>query len=418
MLDKILRTIEKIMPKKLYEALQPLYHLSLAFIGAVIYRFPSRDLKIVAITGTKGKTSVSEILNIILETAGYKTALQNGIRFKIDKQEEKNLFKMTTPGRFFLQNFLHRAKKAECDWVILEITSEAAKLNRNKFIELNSFIFTNLAPEHIERHGSYEAYREAKLSIAEGISKKKKDTSIIVNGEDKESEHFLKKYADNYFVYKTTDATPFELKEDGVVFRLGKSTIYSKLIGKFNLENMLAAITFAKSIGISDQTVKKALESMNVIYGRAEKIKNDKDIDVYVDYAHTSESLEALYKAFHDKKLICVLGSAGGGRDKWKRPKMGEVADTYCEKIILTNDDPYEEDPIEIVNDIKSGISKNYVDIVIDRRKAINKALSLAGKNTVVLITGKGTDPFLMEANNTKTPWSDADVVREEIKKI
>lgn len=417
MLDKILRLIEKIIPKKIYRLIQPIYHFTLSYLSAVRYNFPSKHIKVVAVTGTKGKTSVTEILNTILETAGYKTALQNSIRFKIGNQSKRNLYKMSTPGRFFIQKFLHDSLKEKCDWVILEITSEAAKLYRNRYIELDAFIFTNLAPEHIESHGSYEAYREAKLSIANGLCKKD-NTFIIVNSEDKEAKHFLKKEASKHLEYSTSDGVPFELKEDGVVFRIDKTTIYSKLLGKFNLENMLAAITFAREIGIADEIIKTALESIEKIPGRVEKIENNKGIDVYVDYAHTAESLEALYSTFPNKKLICVLGSTGGGRDVWKRAKMGETADKYCSHIILTNDDPYEEDPIQIVEEMKTAIKNHPVEIIISRREAIRKAISETQAGDVLLITGKGTDPYLMEAHNTKTPWDDAEVVREELEKL
>lgn len=418
MYEKVLRIIEKIIPKKMYEFLQPSYHLFLASLGAVIYGFPSRDLKIVAVTGTKGKTSVTEILNTILETAGYKTALQNGIRFKIDKESELNLFKMSTPGRFFLQQFLSKAKKANCDWVILEITSEAARLYRHKYIDLDAFIFTNLAPEHIERHGSYESYREAKLSIANNLKAKKDRSIMIVNAKDKESKHFLKKEAHEYFKYDISDYDPYSFDNDKITFRLDKTTIYSKLHGKFNLENILAAVTFAKAIGISDEVIKEGIEKIEKIPGRVESIENDRSFDIYVDYAHTAESLQALYQSFPNKKLVCVLGSTGGGRDRWKRPKMGEVADIYCSEIILTNDDPYEEDPMEIVEQMKIAINSTPTEIILDRRKAINKALSKANKGDVILITGKGTDPYLMEAGNKKTPWNDAEVVREELQKL
>lgn len=398
--------------------LQPIYHFTLAYLGALFYGFPSKKLKIVAVTGTKGKTSVTEILNTILETAGYKTALQNGIRFKINKDSKRNLYKMSLPGRFFIQKFLRNALNAKCDWVILEITSEAARFYRNKYIDLDALIFTNLTPEHIESHGSYEAYREAKLSIANTLKRKSDRSLLIVNKDDKESKHFLKKEAHKHIEYSISDGAPYELKEEGVVFRLDKTTIYSKLPGEFNLQNMIAAATFAKEIGISEDIIKEAIESIDKIPGRAEKIENDKNIDVYVDYAHTAESLEAIYSTFPNKKLICLLGNTGGGRDTWKRPEMAKVADKYCDHIVLANEDPYDEDPEQIVAPMKEAIKNTPVEIIMDRREAINHVLTQADENSVVLITGKGTDPYIMEANNKKTPWSDAEVVREELRKI
>ena len=187
MLEKILRTIERFIPKKLYEFLQPAYHYSLALAGALFYGFPGRKIKVIGITGTKGKTSTAEILSAILEEAGYSTAIISTLRFKIGKTEERNLFKMTMPGRGFVQKMLRRAVSAKCDFAIIEMTSEGAKFYRHKFTYPNAAIFTNISPEHIESHGSYEKYLSAKLKIAEELSRSpKKSKIIVVNADDKE----------------------------------------------------------------------------------------------------------------------------------------------------------------------------------------------------------------------------------------
>ena len=175
-LETFLRMGRKIIPKKLFKALQPIYHWLLAFIAALIYRFPSRKIFVLGITGTKGKTSTIEIINAILTEAGYKTALASSLRFKVDKESEKNEYKMTMPGRFFMQRFLRRAVKARCQYVILEMTSEGAVQYRHKFIKLNAMMFTNLSPEHIETHGSFEKYREAKLKFFRALEKSRATT--------------------------------------------------------------------------------------------------------------------------------------------------------------------------------------------------------------------------------------------------
>ncbi len=192
-METILRIGRALIPSKLFRVAQPLYHFILAFTGALIYRFPSRYIKVVAITGTKGKSSTVEILNSILEAAGKKTALVNTIRFKIGNISKRNLHKMTMPGRFFVQKFLRDAVSAGCEYAIIEMTSEGAKQFRHKFIDLDALIFLNLSPEHIESHGSYEKYRAAKLSIARALAtSKKKNCVLVVNGDDKESGAFLK----------------------------------------------------------------------------------------------------------------------------------------------------------------------------------------------------------------------------------
>ena len=180
MLETILRIGRKLIPRKLFSLAQPLYHYLLTLTGALIYRFPSRKIHIVGVTGTKGKSTTLELVNGILESAGMKTALLGTIRFKIGSESKPNMRKMTIPGRFFVQKFLRQAIKAKCDYVILEVTSQAAVQYRHKFIPFNALIFTNLAPEHIESHGSYENYLQAKLSIAEAVGKSKKPNRVIV----------------------------------------------------------------------------------------------------------------------------------------------------------------------------------------------------------------------------------------------
>ena len=168
--DKISK-IKKFIPESLTRRIRPIFHYLVAIYGAVRYKFPSRRILVVAVTGTKGKTTTTELVNAILEEAGYKTALASTLRFKIGDGSERNLFKMTMPGRSFLQNFLREAVDNKCDWAVIEMTSEGAEQYRHKFISLDALIFTNISPEHIESHGSYEKYLEAKLSIAKSLEK-------------------------------------------------------------------------------------------------------------------------------------------------------------------------------------------------------------------------------------------------------
>ncbi len=202
--------------------------------------------------------------------------------------------------------------------------------------------------------------------------------------------------------------------------RYKNSTLYSKLIGEFNANNIVSAITFAESIGINEHMIKAGIENVEVIPGRAEKIISAEKFEVYVDYAHTPDSLIALYSSFPTKSKVCVLGNTGGGRDTWKRPAMAEIAEKFCDNIILTNEDPYDEDPRKIVNEMNDAIVEKDAEIIMDRRMAIRKAMDIASKkeSAVVLITGKGTDPYIMGANGTKEKWLDADVVREEFAKL
>jgi UDP-N-acetylmuramoyl-L-alanyl-D-glutamate--2,6-diaminopimelate ligase len=422
MLDEILRHIKKFIPKRLFEALSPIYHYKLALLGALIYRFPSKHLTVIAVTGTKGKSSTTEMLSSIFEAAGKRTAILSTIRFKIRDKSEPNMRKMTIPGRFFVQRFLRNAVDAGCDVAILEMSSEAAKQWRHKFIDLDALVFTNIAPEHIESHGSFENYLNAKLSIARALAKSTKpNTVLVVNGDDKYSHKFTEVGAKDVRTFSLRDAGLYTTSDDAVTFTFKNTKITSPLVGLFNLYNLLGAATCADAFGVSAADIKTGLEGLALIKGRVEFVKSGnpkQDFDVVVDYAHTAGSLEALYKTFEGRKKICVLGNTGGGRDKWKRPEMAAVANRFCDEVILTNEDPYDEDPKKIIDDMLPGFKDRKVTIMMDRRSAIAEAIGRAKKSNVVLITGKGTDPFIMEADGHRTPWSDYKVAREELDKI
>jgi UDP-N-acetylmuramoyl-L-alanyl-D-glutamate--2,6-diaminopimelate ligase len=418
-LETILRIGRKIIPQKIFKALQPIYHWFLALLAALVYRFPSRKIFILGVTGTKGKTSTIEIINALLTEAGYKTALASSLRFKIDKESEKNEYKMTMPGRFFLQRFLRKAVKAGCQYAILEMTSEGAVQYRHKFIQLNAMLFTNLSPEHIEAHGTFEKYREAKLKFFKALEKSRaKERTIIVNEDDPNASYFLDFNVEKKIKFGLKKLAGYSLKKDGIVFKVGGVDIKSKLSGEFNLYNILAAIAFALSQNIGVETIKTAIEKFSGIEGRMEDIDEGQDFKVIVDYAHTPDSLEKVYEMFQGSRKICVLGAAGGGRDKWKRPEMGKIASKHCDQVILTNEDPYDEDPAKIVSDIKKGISSGRCDVILDRREAIRKSFRYAKTGDAVIITGKGAEPWIMGPKGMKIRWDDRQVCREELRRL
>ena len=419
MLDTLLFKIKKYIPKNLFSWVAPLYHYKMALLSAIFYRFPSRKIIVVAVTGTKGKSSVTEILNTILEEAGHKTALTNTIRFKVGDESEDNLYKMSMPGRFFMQRFLRRAVSAGCRYAVVEMTSQGAEMYRHRFIDIDALIFTNLAPEHIEAHGSYENYVKAKLKIAEAVARSsKRRNMIIVNREDKESVRFLAVDPVEKYEYSIEQARPYEVGKQGVSFTYENTRINSPLSGEFNIYNCLAAIAFARTQDISMSTIKSALDKFSGIRGRVEHIEEGQDFTVIVDYAHTPDSLQKLYDVFQNTRRICVLGNTGGGRDKWKRDEMAHIAERSCDEVILTNEDPYDDDPMEIITDMAKVMTEKEPKIIVDRREAMAYAFSIAKTGDSVLITGKGTDPYIMGPDNTKIPWSDAVVAREELQKL
>lgn len=422
----MLKHIKKIIPKKLFKALQPTYHLGLAYTGSVLYRFPSKKIRVVAITGTKGKTSTAEMVNAILEEAGYKTALGGSLRFKVGSDSKINPFGMSMPGRSYLQKFLRRAVNEKCDWVILEMTSEGAKQFRHMFIELDAFIFTNFAPEHIESHGSLEQYKKDKQRIAHLLSTSSKRRKVaIINSDDAHAEDFIPHNVSEVINFNLEKAKLYRSGTDGTTFQFDGVAIHSPLKGEFNISNMLAAANFAKAFGVETPVISRAFSKLSVIRGRGEHItlpssnpnKNKQTFDAVVDYAHTIESLEALYKTFPNQKKICVLGNTGGGRDSWKRIGMAKIADSYCDSIYLTTEDPYDEDPLKIIEDMKPGITKNTPTVLVSRREAIRAAIAEAEKNDVVLMTGMGSQQYMCVANGVKLDWDDARIVREELER-
>jgi UDP-N-acetylmuramoyl-L-alanyl-D-glutamate--2,6-diaminopimelate ligase len=409
------------MIKNIIRKIKPVvsfYHFLYSFGGALWYRFPSRKIPVIGITGTNGKTTTVDFASRIFKQAGFKVASFSSIKFEINNKEEVNLFKMTMPGRAFLQKMIRRAVDEKCDIVIMEVTSEGIKQHRHRFIKFQGACFTNISPEHIESHGGFENYRKEK----EKLFKKTKDLHII-NIDDENADHFLK-YESKEKILCTTKkekkenvlkAEKIEPTPNGTTFFIEGEKFTLGVAGKFNIYNALSAVAVAKSKGVSLSVAKKALQEDFVVSGRMEEVVSS-PFKVIIDYAVTPDALEQLYKEikenFSPKKIIAVFGACGGGRDKWKRPKLGEIASKYCDHIILTNEDPYDEDPEEILNDIEKGFSKSIsYEKIIDREQAIKKAIQKAEKEDIVIITGKGCEPWMCLAKGKKIPWNEKEVV-------
>ncbi len=416
----IVKVLKKIIPDPIVEVFRTPYHFALSFIMALSYGLPARGMVVIGVTGTKGKSSVAEMLFTLLRTAGHKTALVSTIRFAIDDTSEPNLFKMTLPGRGFVQQFLAKARKAGVTHVVIEVTSESVRQYRHLFLNLNALIFTNLHKEHIESHGSFEKYAEAKLAIGATLERSsKRPRAIIANADDFYGKKFLQLSVETTLPFSFADASDVTLKEDGVSFTYDGEKFTLSQPGKFSVMNALAVIKTARWLGVSTPRIQEGFTKIDRIAGRAERIETSEKFIVVVDYAHTPDSLKALFEAYPDRKKICIIGSTGGGRDHWKRPEMGKIAEEYCEHVILTNEDPYDEDPVKIMAQIASGMQKSPL-MILDRREAIHAALTQAknGLGDAVLVTGKGTDPYLMGPKGSRTPWNDANVVREELAKL
>ena len=379
------------------------YHYILALLGAIFYRFPSKNLKVIGVTGTNGKTTVVNFITKILEEAGHKVASLSSIKFKIGEKEWPNALKMTMPGRFKIQKFLRQAVSSGCQYAILEVTSEGIKQYRHRFINFEVALFTNLSPEHIESHGGFENYKKAKGKLFQAT-----ENIHVINIDDKNAEYFLRFPAKKKYTYGFDQG---EINNKDLQLNL-------RLLGDFNIFNALSAICVGLSQGVSLDICKRAVGRVKGIPGRMEEVISQ-PFKVFVDYAFTPNALEKVYQTLkpQNTRMICVLGACGGGRDKWKRKVLGQIAAKYCDGVIVTNEDPYDENPIEIIDQVADGVG-NKAKKILDRKEAIKKSLESAESGDVVIITGKGCEPWIVEAHGKKIPWDDREVVREEFKNL
>ncbi len=405
--------------KQTLKKFKSIYHFLAAHFGALAYGNPSQKIFVVGVTGTKGKTTTTELLSAGLEAAGYKTAISSSYRQKIGSQSHLATTN-SMPGRSQLQKFLSEAVKEKCDFAIIEVTSEGVVQHRHRGIDFNAGIFLGIHPEHLESHGSFTNYRDAKLSFFKYIksrASKNNPKLFFINAEDWSAKKFVKELRS-----KNTRVTLFM-----------RSYLPSKLSGVFNQINVGAAESFLMTLGIGPQIIKEAFKNFEGIPGRMEHVL-EKPFKVVVDYAHTPHSLDHVYRALKNKlknyhlhegdlhrpKLICVLGSAGGGRDKWKRSEFGRLAGKYCDEIFLTSEDPYDEKPHSIIKDIEGGIPAEKLRAgkthnIVDRKAAIKKAIETAAHGDTVIITGKGSEQSMHLAHGKTISWSDRKIVVEDL---
>ncbi|MFA5996151.1 MAG: UDP-N-acetylmuramyl-tripeptide synthetase [Candidatus Paceibacterota bacterium] len=434
-IDRIIRILKKIVPEPVVRPFRPLYHAGLAFLMALVYGFPARKLVVLGVTGTKGKSTTAEMLFAILRAAGHKTALLSTIRFAIEDASEPNRYKMTLQGRGFTQAFMRKALRAGCTHIVIEVTSESVLQYRHWFLNLDGLVVTNIQREHIESHGSFEKYVAAKKVIVTALARSSKRTRVLVVNEDiPECRTLLSVPATLIIGFGARELENVSGDDTSVHFDYAGMHFSLPIPGTFNAMNALAAVKLCGAFGVPLETAAVTLAQLPVVRGRVESILAGQDFLAIVDYAHTPDSLAALYSAFPKRRKICVLGNTGGGRDTWKRPEMGRIADDACDKVFLTDEDPYDEDPQKIVDAMAAGM-KRAPEIILDRRFAIRAALRLAlsmsksaqslgpardagNQGIAVLISGKGTDPFIMGPKGSKVPWSDAQVVREELERL
>lgn len=397
------------------------YHFLQAVMANIWYGFPARKLNIIGITGTDGKTTTIQLAVKIFEEAGYKVAMASTINFKIGNEEWVNSSKYTTMASFALQKFLRQAAQEKCTVVLLETGSHALDQYRVWGIKYAVAAITNITREHLDYHKTMERYRRAKKRLFDHAK------IAVVNMDMDTPEEFLEGKYEKRITYGIQDtsaqilAQNVSLSLDGSTFVVDEQLFALSLPGMFNVENALAAIGIGVSQGITLDVMAQALRKVTGVAGRMEKISNDRGLEIVIDYAVTPNALEKLYslivqtKPHVDSKIIAVFGACGD-RDRGKRPLMGEIVSSYADVIILTNEDPYYENPQRIVNEIAKGVNgkkrgENYFHIM-NRRDAFVRALKVAREGDVIVITGKGAEET-MAIKETRLPWNDKRVMQE-----
>ncbi len=397
------------------------------FVGNLVFGCPSKKIKLIGVTGTDGKSSTVIFITRILQEAGFKVGFFSSIAYSDGNQEQINGFKMTMPGRFFLQRFLKRLVDNKCDFGVIEVTSEGVKQKRNLFIDFDIALITNLKPEHIESHGGFEKYKLAKSVIFrnlirgydKGIAK-----TIIVNNDDSEARSFLQFSANHKMTFgiHTPSDVQGEIIDTGLFQNNFKVKTNDEIAnikisagGPFVTENALAAISIGKTLGIDLTICVNALEKITNPPGRFEAVS--KQPLIIVDYAHTIAAVEKILSFVRENwsgKIIHVFGAAGGGRDKRKRPKLAELSERFSDQTILTEENSFDEPVEDILKDIFIGFkNKNRVDIIPNRTLAVKKAIEIASssKDTMVLLTAKGSEMVIAGPLGRKTPYNEKQTV-------
>jgi len=387
--------------KTFIQKLKNIFHLTNAFLANVFYGFPSKKITVIGVTGTDGKTTTTHLIAHILKSCGKKVSYISTIFAKIGEKEYDTGFHVTTPNPWLIQKLIKEAVNNKDEYFILETTSHALDQNRVWGINYKIGVLTNVSHEHLDYHLSYEDYLKTKVKLL-----KKADVAFF--NKDDRSYLYVKKM----------------LKGRKKIIEYQKLPIIKKNfpnLEKFNQENFSAAYLVALSLGLKSEEVLKAIKTFNLPKGRFDLVY-DKDFKVIIDFAHTPNAFLKLLPEIRKKylknkgRLIHVFGSAGL-RDNTKRPLMGEISSRFADFIILTEEDYRTEDPNKICQEIASGIKNKNYQVIIDRKKAIEKALKMAKKGDLVVFTGKAHEKSLCRGK-TEYPWDEYQAVEIGLKKI
>ncbi len=404
--------VKKLVPKKLFRMIEPYGHLLEAVLFNVINGFPGRGLKIIGVTGTNGKTSTSFLIHRMLVEAGYNAGLMTTVAYGVGKDITPQVEHMTTVGVPQLMKRLKYMKRQGAEWIVMETTSHALAQHRVWGLPYNVAVMTNVTHEHLDYHGTFERYRDAKKRMFVLASRNREGLRTgIINAEDASAELFAAaiKQPILYGVHKgDVRAANVQLSPGGVTYDTEvngeKLHITCKLPGSFNVYNSLAAVCVGKTVGLSGRQIEQGIAALEGVEGRMTRIDEGQDFSVIVDYAHTPDSFEKLFKDLRPivkGKLIVMFGSAGR-RDEAKRAVQGNLAGKYADEVIVTEEDDRDMDGIEIMNQIAEGaeqagkVRDKDLFLVHDRTEAINFAVKRAKKGDTMLLLGKGHEKDIL----------------------
>jgi UDP-N-acetylmuramoyl-L-alanyl-D-glutamate--2,6-diaminopimelate ligase len=417
----------------------------LGVLGKNFYSDPSSRLCLIGITGTNGKTTVTYLLEAILKAAGLSVGVVGTVNYRFNNREMPAPH--TTPESYELQRILRIMADQGVTHVVMEVSSHALDLRRVDECSFDMGIFTNLSQDHLDYHETLENYFQAKKRFFSEIipaGKRTYTNRMIINGDDPWGQRIVAEAGATlpyrtYCIENKCDVTAeryvFSLEGMRSEINIDGShiAIFSPLIGKFNLHNILASVTAASSLGITESFIRAGVENLRNVPGRLEKVSAPGEPGVFVDYAHTEDALQRVLQNLSPfkKGLIITVFGCGGDRDRGKRPLMGKAATTWSDLAILTSDNPRTEDPLSIIAEIEKGMGgnsarkllpmelkknaneKSYV-VIPDRRKAIETAVTLAGNSDIILIAGKGHEDYQI-IGETRIPFDDRHVAREAL---
>lgn len=421
-MSSIKQIARKVIPKKKLTQVEEHYRLHKAKTAYHLYGKAPGAVKVVAVTGTNGKTTTCAFINAMLKTAGYTTAVYTTAFTEIAGHYAPNKNHMTVASPWSVQKFFKAAKKAGADWVILEVTSHALDQHRIYGVNIDIAVITNLSQDHLDYHKTMDAYAAAKARIITDFQPK----DVVLNADDDWFEYFGRKVKKNLHTVGKHNATD-QIKEvslgaDGTRFRVvskkGRVDVAMQLVGEFNVYNAAMAAAVGTIIGIDKITISDGLASLAVVAGRLEPVQAGQNFTVLVDYAHTPDALQNVLQAVKNitKQKVRLVFGATGDRDAKKRPQMGKIAMQYADAVYLTDDETYTEDGDAIRADVKKGIDTNassakFIEIA-DRRAAIKQAFKDAGKGDVVVLAGIGHQDY-RNMGGKKQPWDERIVAKE-----